>query len=177
MRQTTLKPPALSWGFLKNCAALPGRTDFPATPATHMHRLVHTVATDSPFALFDLAHLSQQTGGDLLLQRELLDLFRLRSPELVDKMHALADTSQPSALCDLAHQLKGSAVALGAFAIAAAAGTVEQAFGPNSCCNDDETVTFRTRGEEALAALSNAVAEALAAIDAYLSDLTAKPPA
>lgn len=142
-----------------------------------MHHPAHTLSTDDPFALLDLAHLSQQTGGDLLLQHELLDLFRLRSPELVDRMHALAATAQRPALCDLAHLLKGSALALGAFATAAAAETVECAFAPNSCSNDAETAASRRRGETALAALSRAVAEALAAIDAYLSDLTAKPPA
>jgi HPt (histidine-containing phosphotransfer) domain-containing protein len=148
-----------------------------------MHPPALTLSTDDPFALLDLGHLSQQTGGDLSLQLELLDLFRLRSPELVDRMHALAATAQRPALCNLAHHLKGSALALGAFATAAAAETVERTFGPNSCsaqnsCSGDaEAGASHRRGEMALVALSGAVAEALAAIDAYVSDLAAKPPA
>jgi HPt (histidine-containing phosphotransfer) domain-containing protein len=113
----------------------------------------------------DLAHLARQTGGDLSLERELLDLFRTRTPELVAKMRHLAGASQSSAVCDLAHQLRGSSLALGAEFVAAAAETVEQVF--SGTC---ESIADETRDRRALAALSDAVAQALLAIDTYLCD-------
>lgn len=129
---------------------------------------IHTVATNDPFAVLDLAHLSRQTCGDLPLQRELLDLFRTHSPELVEKIRALAGVSQKSALCDLAHQLKGSALALGANAVAAAAESVELAFDAKSHSDD---------GETALKALSTAVAKTLLAIDSYRRNGSITPQA
>lgn len=123
----------------------------------------HSVSTKNSLVALDLAHLARQTGGDLSLERELLDLFRTRAPELVEKMRLLAGASQNLAVCDLAHQLRGSALALGADSVAAAAETVEQVF--SGTC---EAAANETRDRRALTALSDAVAQALLAIDAYL---------
>jgi HPt (histidine-containing phosphotransfer) domain-containing protein len=151
-----------------------------------MHRppsgLKSAVAAPAPPASLDLTHLSQQTDGDLLLQKELLDIFRLRSPELIDQMFALASAPQQqgSPLRDLAHQLKGSALALGAFGVAAAAEAVEIAFGADTCdINPDsqpaaagvEEPKRGARGEAALIALAAAFAQALAAIDAHFGTI------
>lgn len=118
--------------------------------------------TASPASL-DLAHLSRQTGGDDLLQRELLELFRLRSAELIERMRRMAiDPQRQSApLRDLAHQLKGSALSLGAFGVAAAAENVETEFAPRAARQD-------TDGSAALDALSDALALTLAEIEAHL---------
>ncbi len=115
----------------------------------------------------DLAHLSRQTAGDRLLQRELLELFRLRSAELVDRMRAMAEEPQLEhmPLRDLAHQLKGSALSLGAFGVAAAAENVESAFAPGSVSHDISA------GKAALAALAAALALSLAEIEAHLKPL------
>jgi HPt (histidine-containing phosphotransfer) domain-containing protein len=122
----------------------------------------------SHFALLDLEHLSHQTSGDTLLERELLNLFRQRAPELLDRMHTLALTPHGSALCDLAHQLRGSALALGTFAVAAAAEMVEHAFAPNAW-HDDGGAVFHASGEAALATLAFNLTQALAAIEARLN--------
>lgn len=75
----------------------------------------------------DLVHLSRQTLGDQALEIELLRLFdgqnaqfaaRLRAPRRPDDMRARAD---------LAHTLKGSARAVGAFALGEAAEAYEEA--------------------------------------------------
>lgn len=118
-------------------------------------------------ASLDLAHLFRQTGGDRLLQRELLELFRLRSAELVDRMCAMADVPQldSAPLRDLAHQLKGSALSLGAFGLAAAAENVESAFAPRSVSQDTGA------GKTAMTALSAAFALTLTEIEAHLRAL------
>jgi HPt (histidine-containing phosphotransfer) domain-containing protein len=120
--------------------------------------------------VLDLAHLAGQTAGDLSLERELLDLFRTRAPELVETMRLLAEASQSSAVCDLAHQLRGSSLALGAQSVAAAAETVEQLFDPAARSRNGEAAAIAARDRRALAALSDAVAQALLAIDAYLHE-------
>ncbi len=65
---------------------------------------------------------------------------------------------------DLAHQLKGSALAVGAFGLAAAAERVESAFGPSPSGQK----TARTAAIEALAA---ELATALSAIEGHLKTL------
>jgi HPt (histidine-containing phosphotransfer) domain-containing protein len=65
---------------------------------------------------FDPHHLVAQTGGDTALQRELLTLFEAQSFAILT---ALGQSSAPTQThADLAHQLAGSAQAVGAFALA-----------------------------------------------------------
>jgi len=102
----------------------------------------------------DLVHLARQTDGDLALQQELLALFDKQSASL------LAQSSDRSAerrrRADAAHQLKGSALAVGAGAVARAAAAVEAALAGG--------VTGPEAVESALAALAAAVAAARAAL-------------
>jgi HPt (histidine-containing phosphotransfer) domain-containing protein len=128
---------------------------------------VPTKFTEARPAFLDLAHLSRQTGGDCLLQRELLELFRLRSVELLDRMRATAEDPQleKAPLRDLAHQLKGSALSLGAFDVAAAAENVESAFASRSASQD------MGAGKAALTALSAALALTLTEIETHLRAL------
>ena len=102
----------------------------------------------------DLVHLARQTDGDSALQQELLALFDKQSASL------LALSSDRSAerrrRADAAHQLKGSALAVGAGAVARAAAAVETALAGGA--TGPEAV------ESALAALAAAVAAARAAL-------------
>ncbi len=66
-------------------------------------------------ARLDLAHLSRQCFGDKSLEIELLLQFRIQS---------LSIATQSTA--DLAHRLRGSALAIGAGKVARAAATVEE---------------------------------------------------
>jgi HPt (histidine-containing phosphotransfer) domain-containing protein len=97
----------------------------------------------------DLAHLQRMTLGNASLEREVLALFSVQAVGL-----AAALASLPSDATALAHTLKGSACAIGAFAVADAAGHLE--------------VLLR-KGEDpaqALLQLNEAVTEARAAIEA-----------
>jgi HPt (histidine-containing phosphotransfer) domain-containing protein len=102
----------------------------------------------------DLVHLARQTDGDLALQQELLALFDKQAASL------LALSSDRSAerrrRADAAHQLKGSALAVGAGAVARAAAAVEAALAGGA--TGPEAV------ESALATLAAAVAAARAAL-------------
>jgi HPt (histidine-containing phosphotransfer) domain-containing protein len=102
----------------------------------------------------DLVHLARQTDGDAALQQELLALFDKQSASL------LALSSDRSAerrrRADAAHQLKGSALAMGASAVAQAAAAVEAALAGDAA--GPEAV------ESALAGLAAAVAAARAAL-------------
>jgi HPt (histidine-containing phosphotransfer) domain-containing protein len=102
----------------------------------------------------DLVHLARQTDGDLALQQELLALFDKQSASL------LAQSSDRSAerrrRADAAHQLKGSALAIGAGAVARAAAAVEAALAAGA--------DGREAVESALAALAAAVEAARAAL-------------
>jgi HPt (histidine-containing phosphotransfer) domain-containing protein len=68
----------------------------------------------------DLTHLARMTLGNESLEREVLEMFSAQSAKLLG---ALAD--MPPDARALAHTLKGSARAIGAFAVADAAARLE----------------------------------------------------
>ncbi|WP_439575892.1 Hpt domain-containing protein [Phreatobacter sp.] len=70
----------------------------------------------------DLVHLSRQTFGDRDLEREVLALFERQSRTMVAR---LREATNAKTWADAAHTLKGSALGIGAFAVAEAAGRVE----------------------------------------------------
>lgn len=97
----------------------------------------------------DLVHLSRQTMGDQALETELLGLFCKQSALAMERLSqegATADLYR----ADLAHTLKGSARAIGATRVAAAA--------------EDYEAAVRCGDRPALAALTAAVDEAQAVI-------------
>jgi len=102
----------------------------------------------------DLVHLARQTDGDAALQQELLALFDRQSRNLL----ALASdgSAERQRRADAAHQLKGSALSMGAGAVARAAASVETALAEGSA--GPEAV------EGALGALAAAVAAACSAV-------------
>jgi HPt (histidine-containing phosphotransfer) domain-containing protein len=99
----------------------------------------------------DIEHLRRMTLGDASLEREVLAMFSAQAAALVGSLAVLpADTGA------LAHTLKGSARAIGAFGVAEAARGLETAIQ-----NGDDP-------SEALAELNDAVAQARSVIDAIL---------
>ena len=99
----------------------------------------------------DFEHLQRMTLGDAGLEQEVLAMFSAQAARLVDTLAAM-----PADAGALAHTLKGSARAIGAFAVADAAARLEAAIASGSDPSD------------ALAELGEAVAEARAAIEAVL---------
>ncbi len=76
----------------------------------------------------DLVHLSRQTLGDRALEAELLDLFDRQAAKIGEELAGagLRDSEASNARrADLAHKLKGSACAVGAHEVAAAAENYE----------------------------------------------------
>jgi HPt (histidine-containing phosphotransfer) domain-containing protein len=74
----------------------------------------------------DLVHLARQTDGDEQLETELLAMFDRQSEKLVERVR-LAELPR-RARGDIAHRLRGSALAIGAGAVARAAEALEAAF-------------------------------------------------
>lgn len=74
-------------------------------------------------AVFDRAHLQQYTMENPQLEREVVDLFLLQLPDILQH---LAASSEPKDWKLWAHTLKGSAVAVGADRIGAMAVTLEK---------------------------------------------------
>jgi HPt (histidine-containing phosphotransfer) domain-containing protein len=72
----------------------------------------------------DRLHLQRQTLGDESLEREILALFRRQSSSVFARLAAAREHKERR---DLAHTLKGSARAIGAWRVAAAAEAVETA--------------------------------------------------
>lgn len=99
----------------------------------------------------DIAHLRKMTLGNASLEREVLTMFSAQAAGLAG---ALANL--PSDAPELVHTLKGSARAIGAFAVADAASRLE--------------VLMRSGADpaEALIELDGAVSEVRTAIDAIL---------
>lgn len=69
----------------------------------------------------DTDHLTRMTLGERALEREVLALFAEQSADLLDRLERL-----PHEGASLAHTLKGSALGIGAFAVAQAAEELEQ---------------------------------------------------
>jgi len=99
----------------------------------------------------DFEHLNRMTLGDAGLEQEVLAMFVAQSARLVHKLAA-----RPADASALAHTLKGSARAIGAFAVADAAVRLELAIARG----------FDTSA--ALAELGEEIAQARVAIEAVL---------
>ena len=99
----------------------------------------------------DLEHLRRMTLGDAGLEREVLAMFSAQAVSLIDALATL-----PADAGALAHTLKGSARAIGAFRVADAAACLEAAIKNGS----DPAL--------ALTGLSETMALARTAIDAIL---------
>ena len=99
----------------------------------------------------DFEHLKRMTLGDAGLEQEVLAMFSAQSAKWLDTLATL-----PAETGALAHTLKGSARAIGAFAAAEAAARLETAL-----ANGRDPA-------EALAELGDAVALARTAIEAIL---------
>ena len=107
----------------------------------------------------DIEHLRRMTLGDASLEREVLAMFSGQAVGLIDRLAAspsAASETRSQETLALAHTLKGSARAIGAFRVADAAEALEAAIR-----HGDDPV-------QALARLKDAVAEARTAIDAIL---------
>lgn len=100
----------------------------------------------------DVEHLQRMTLGDAALEREVLAMFVSQSARLLRTLVAL-----PAEAGALAHTLKGSARAIGALRVAECASALEVAIGEG----EDPSASLRE--------LSEAVAEARAAIEAILA--------
>ena len=110
----------------------------------------------------DLAHLARQCMGDRDLEAEVLRQFRTEAPALAASL-AQDRRSSLAAKADLAHRLKGSALAVGAWRIAHAAAVVEACGRAGAQAGPQASQAVEL--SQAIAALSAAVAEAMAEID------------
>jgi HPt (histidine-containing phosphotransfer) domain-containing protein len=103
-------------------------------------------------APIDVEHLARMTLGDDVLRREVLAMFLEQTADLLDRLAA-----RPGEGAALAHTLKGSARAIGAFGVAACAAALEGA--------------IRRGGDPspALAELNAVTADARSSIEAILA--------
>jgi HPt (histidine-containing phosphotransfer) domain-containing protein len=76
--------------------------------------------------VIDLVHLSRQTCGDSALESELLRLFANQAQQIAARIDEEPLPGDGSWRADLAHRLKGSARAVGAFPLSDAAEAYEQ---------------------------------------------------
>ncbi len=116
------------------------------------------VPDDGPI---DNAHLDRMTLGDIALEREVLAMFSAQAVGLIAGMAVLSSGGRSSEgryseCLSLAHTLKGSARAIGAFRVGDAAEALEAA------------IRHGNPPSEPMAALKEAVAETRTAIDARL---------
>jgi HPt (histidine-containing phosphotransfer) domain-containing protein len=104
----------------------------------------------------DLVHLARQTLGDRALEREVLALFRIQAQSIYRQM-AEAPSSHRA---DLAHTLKGSARAVGAWQVAERAEACELANGAteklwSECCSElHAAIVLALKAIDELAVLS-----------------------
>jgi HPt (histidine-containing phosphotransfer) domain-containing protein len=102
----------------------------------------------------DVAHLRRMTLGEPDLEREVLTMFKTQSGQMLTRLVVL-----PPDAAELAHTLKGSARAIGAFAVGDAAHALESALRQQSGIAD------------AVRVLTSAVADARSAVDTLLGEI------
>jgi HPt (histidine-containing phosphotransfer) domain-containing protein len=95
---------------------------FTAFEVNGQHSAMESGARVQKASPIDLVHLARQTMGDRELEKELLALFDRQAAQIADR---LRNAENGTASADLAHKLKGSARAVGAGAVAAAAENYE----------------------------------------------------
>ena len=91
-----------------------------------MAQLATTIVDQKPAvqaAAIDRSQLARMTFGDRSLERELLELFDRQAAMLLSRMRGC----EAATAAALAHTLKGSALGIGAAAVAAAAEAIERA--------------------------------------------------
>ncbi|HWG06265.1 MAG TPA: Hpt domain-containing protein [Beijerinckiaceae bacterium] len=89
--------------------------------------LPNAPAASTPKPTIDLVHLSRQSLGDRSLEIELLTLFERQAEQVAERLAAPSGNGERRWRHDLAHTLKGSAQAVGAAKVAAAAQIYEEA--------------------------------------------------
>jgi HPt (histidine-containing phosphotransfer) domain-containing protein len=99
--------------------------------------------------VINLAELDQQTFGDPDLKQEVLQLFAAQAPTLMAALAAASGTLR----AETAHRIRGSALAIGATRLAAAADVLEQ----------------RPDAPDGLALVERAMADVINAIQTSLS--------
>jgi HPt (histidine-containing phosphotransfer) domain-containing protein len=119
-------------------------------------RASYAVNSDEP--AIDLVHLARQTDGDAALEAELLALFDRQSANLLAQL--AVDGAARAGRADIAHKLRGSALAVGAGRVASAAQTLETLLNSDRMSSQER--------ERALGGLAAAVAEARGAIAGLL---------
>jgi HPt (histidine-containing phosphotransfer) domain-containing protein len=98
-----------------------------AMPAAVNHAAMNPERDSPPAPILDLVHLSRQTFGDHSLETELLTIFERQAAQFSARLLEPRRPGDAASRADLAHTLKGSARAVGAFAIGAAADAYEAA--------------------------------------------------
>ena len=119
-------------------------------------------ALGDPDSPVDLVHLARQCQSDPGLEEELLGLFTPLARSLAAQISDPQMRLEPKA--NIAHKLRGSALAIGAGRVAVAAGAIEDI--ARSARGGDVPEEAQTRAAaRAIAALQAAVAEAIAHIE------------
>ena len=110
----------------------------------------------------DLVHLARQSLGDKGLECELLALFERQAGQILARLSAGPAALAPKAKADLAHTLKGSALAVGANRVAEAAAAFEDAAlpgpGHEAAATDRQMQALRVAVDEARRAVAGLLA-------------------
>lgn len=106
------------------------------------------------YSAIDLAHLRRMTLGEPHLEREVLEMFKAQTADLLNRLKAM-----PADAAAMVHTLKGSARAIGAFEVGEAAQLLEGA------------IRAHSNAADAMQGLVSAVDDARVSIDAILNDL------
>ena len=78
-----------------------------------------------PDAPIDLAHLARYTGGDKVLNAEILRLFDNQVSEMVGQLLSILDQRDARKWREVTHTIKGAARGVGAFSFGDAAAAAE----------------------------------------------------
>jgi HPt (histidine-containing phosphotransfer) domain-containing protein len=110
-------------------------------------------------AVIDLDHLARYTGGDKVINAEVMRLFDTQATELVARLQSILDARDAKSWKEVTHTLKGAARGIGAFPMGEAAACCEPIDLADHACASAAITALKARSDAVQAFIRSYLAD------------------